>query len=125
MNNSEEYIKKWFFNKIKFSSYVEYINPNESVPVADLIRVLGIDTKDMKGFSKETLNFFTDSETYQEFSNAIRAFTQFQDIFNLSLNGNDLPSERDMFNRHYCYFEGLIYLRESVSSWLDGNILHL
>jgi hypothetical protein len=39
------------------------------------------------------------------------------------VSANEDDGERVMFNRHYCYFEGLIYLRESISSWLDGNIL--
>jgi hypothetical protein len=28
-----------------------------------------------------------------------------------------------VFNRHYCYYESLVYLRESIVSWLDGNVL--
>jgi hypothetical protein len=29
----------------------------------------------------------------------------------------------DLVNRHYAYYEGLVYLRESVVSWLDRNVL--
>ena len=123
MSYEEKYIEKWFLNKPQYSAYAEYIGPNKPVPPASLIHILNLDVVSFKEFSKETLELFEDSETYKEFSSAVRAFTQFQDIFNFSLNGNDNPSERFMFNRHYCYFESLIYLREGVRSWLDGNIL--
>jgi hypothetical protein len=29
----------------------------------------------------------------------------------------------DLVNRHYAYYESLVYLRESVVSWLDRNVL--
>lgn len=28
-----------------------------------------------------------------------------------------------MENRHYCYYESLVYLRESASCWMSGNTL--
>ncbi len=28
-----------------------------------------------------------------------------------------------VWNRHYCFYESLFYLRDSISSWLDGNLL--
>lgn len=123
MEKSEEYIRKWFDNYPKYISYAESLDPKEGAPPPSLFYSLGIESGRLKEFSKETLEFLENEESYSELVNAIRAYTQFQDVFSLSLGNNDDATERVMFNRNYCYYESLIYLRESVASWLDGNVL--
>lgn len=104
-----------------FISYGEYYEgAPKDVPLSSL---LGINTKDLKQFTKALFETDESSEGLQnllsELSRGISALFQFQDILDISLDENGSP----LVSRHYCYYESLIYLRESVVSWLDKNVL--
>jgi len=53
-----------------------------------------------------------------QLTRGLRAYFQFQDILDVSVDDTS-----PLVNRHYCYYESLAYLRESVTSWLDRNVL--
>lgn len=85
--------------------------------------MLGLNTQDLKQFTKNLLDsneLFEDAQALlSELSRGISALFQFQDILDVSLDENGSI----LVNRHYCYYESLVYLRESVVSWLDKNVL--
>lgn len=47
----------------------------------------------------------------------VKAYFQFQDILAIEEEGSPLS------HRHYCFYESLVYLRESIVSCLDQNVL--
>ena len=47
------------------------------------------------------------------------SYLQFQEILNITIDSTVNPLE----NRHFCYYESLVYFRESVIAWIDGNVL--
>lgn len=56
----------------------------------------------------------------QQVSRGIQAYMQFQDCLQITFT---LDEGLEPFNRHYLYFESLVYLRESAAAWLSGNSL--
>ena len=64
------------------------------------------------------LEHLEDNEDFHDLKLGIEAYSQFQDIMGIAIHGDN-----PIWNRHYCYFESLVYLRESVVSWLDKNFL--
>ena len=115
-------IYEWFkdFEVREFTVYGEYF---EGMPTdTPLEALLNIDKEHLKPFTKDILNLTDQPDDFRnvmsELSRGINAYFQFQDILDVEL---DLDTE--MVNRHYCYFESLMYLRESVVSWLDRNVL--
>ena len=63
-------------------------------------------------------------ETTSDLLKGVRAFTEFQDIFPVTLSGEDAVAGLDgLACRHYCYFEALVYLHESLTCWVQGNDL--
>ncbi len=114
---------KWFRHpgRIEFLALGEY---GEGVPPdIPLIRLLNLDDSDLKPFTKALLDTQEQDEDLQtslsELTRGIRAIFQFQDILDVSID-QDAPI---LINRHYAYYESLVYLRESVVSWLDRNVL--
>jgi hypothetical protein len=116
-------VLKWFSEpgRIEFSALGEYA---EGIPPdISLIQLLHLDDEDLKPFTKALLDTEDQHEDFQaslsELTQGISAFFQFQDILDVSVN-EDAPV---LVNRHYAYYESLVYLRESVVSWLDRNVL--
>lgn len=108
-------------DRVQFSAIGEYFDG--SPPDVSLQNILAIGDKDLKQFSRELLKI-DDSQTgvsdlLAELAGGVRAYFQFQDILAVSIEIDTLP----WFNRHYCYYESLVYLRESIVSWLDRNVL--
>lgn len=104
-----------------FFGFGEYFEGTpQDVPLASL---LGLNTQDLKQFTKNLLDSKELSQDIQallsELSRGISAIFQFQDIHDVSLDEKGSP----ILGRHHCYYESLIYLRESVVSWLDRNVL--
>lgn len=120
MNSHQKSLLDMFNDGPGFSAYGEYFT-GKKVPNIPLTTLLGIDPDSLKPFSKEVLDSFSNDNNMQELKNGIRAYQQFQDILSLSLDIEG--SDRELYNRHYCYYESLIYLRESAISWLEGNSL--
>ena len=87
-----------------------------------LEHLLGIDKNNQKPFTLDILNLDGQPDHYvariSELSRGVHALFQFQDILEVEAS-LDVP----ILNRHYCYFESLVYLRESIVSWLDRNVL--
>jgi len=111
------------YGKSGFSGIGEYFEDTGTVPDTPLIELLNLNDKNLKPFTKNLLDSNELSEDVQslltELSRGINALFQFQDILDISLD----PDDSDVINRHYPYFESLVYLRESVVSWLDRNVL--
>ena len=105
-------------------AYGEYFSSDES-PDVSLIHLLSLDTDKLKPFTKAVLDeseYPQDfKETMKEIRFGIHAYSQFQDILDIAISF-DNPND-SMLNRHYCYYESLVYLRESVVAWLEENIL--
>jgi hypothetical protein len=115
-------VSKWFNKDYReFTAYGEY---GEGPPSdVSLVGLLNLNHEDLKPFTKDLLNLSQQPQGLQtsisELSRGINALFQFQDILDISL---DMETS-DLVNRHYAYYEGLVYLRESVVSWLDQNVL--
>lgn len=120
---SLEMLSKWFNkDRREFVAYGEYGEGLPSdVPLAGL---LNLNQEDLKPFTKELLDLSQQSQWLQsqlsDLSRGINALFQFQDILDITL---DVVVTTDLVNRHYTYYESLVYLRESVTSWLDRNVL--
>jgi hypothetical protein len=88
-----------------------------------LAGLLNLNQENLKPFTKELFNKDQQSEWLQsqlvELSRGINSLFQFQDILDITLG----EPTTDLVNRHYIYYESLVYLRESVVSWLDQSVL--
>lgn len=116
-------ISEWF-NKVNRKEFVAYGEYGEGLPSdISLIGLLNLNQGNMKPFTKELLTGDQQSKWLQsqlsDLSRGINALFQFQDILDISI---DNPTT-DLVNRHYTYYESLVYLRESVASWLDQNVI--
>ena len=109
------------FSKIDFFSLGEYFEgPAEDISLKAL---LNLNDDNLTPFAKTLLDANKIHENLElilkELTRGIRAFSEFQDILDVPLN----TSDTGIINRHYAYFESLVYLRESVVSCLNGNLL--
>lgn len=104
------------YKGIRFHAIGEYFSgkPIES----DLFSLLAIEKSELRVNSYKLLG--ESSELLSDLNWGIKAYLQFQDILSISLSKDEseLP-----INRHYCYYESIIYLKESIKSLLDKNIL--
>lgn len=105
----------------EFIAFGEY---SEGTPAdISLKALLNLGDENLKPFAKNILDSNELPEDLQELlkelTRGIRAFSQFQDILDVSLDIDD----HYIINRHYAYFESLVYIREGVVSWLDRNVL--
>lgn len=108
---------RWFSKDRAYFAVGEYAS-GEDVPPLSFTELLGLQAEEFKRFTNDLLEFFKDQEDLTKLSSGIRAYSQFQDILAIVADG-----QNPMLYRHHCYYESLVYLRESVVSWLDGNIL--
>lgn len=111
-----------FRQRVDFRAFAlgEYIEGDE-VGVRSVPELLGMRDEDLKPIVTDTLNRLYETETepaLTSLSRSIHGHYQFQDVIGVSLE-SDIPWQ----NRNYCYYESLVYLRESAVSWLDGNVL--
>ncbi|MHA1973363.1 MAG: hypothetical protein ACTSW1_10230 [Candidatus Hodarchaeales archaeon] len=113
-----DFFKKWFNYSVSFIGTSE-CSEHEIPPDKSLELLFGIKKENLKPYTVDLLNYSNEIEPFKELVRGIRAYLQFQDILDLSFKGEG----EDTWNRHYCYYESLVYLRESVLSWLDQNIL--
>ncbi|MFC1949442.1 hypothetical protein ACFLW0_04660 [Chloroflexota bacterium] len=118
-----EMIAKWF-NKDDSRQFIAYGEYGEGPPSdVSLVGLLNLNQENLKPFTKELLDKGQQPQWLQsqlsDLSRGINALFQFQDILDVKL---DEPTT-DLVNRHYNYYESLVYLRESVASWLDQNVL--
>ena len=118
-------VMKWFHTKgyREFGALGEYTE--REVPIIPLTRLLNINSENIKPFTKDILDTGTEHQpelfqaSMNELSRGLHALLQFQDILDVSLDLRD----GEIINRHYAYYESLVYIRESIVSWLDGNVL--
>ena len=91
-------------------------------PEKALFEVLNIPESQLNPFAVELIKGAKEDETMKktlnEFSRGISAYTQFQDILDITFRETDHE-----INRHYCYYESLVYLREIGACFLDKNFL--
>lgn len=106
-------------NKV-FTEIGEYFQGDP--PEKALFEVLNIPESQLKSFAIELIKGAKEDEnmkkTLNEFSQGISAYTQFQDILYITFRETDHE-----INRHYCYYESLVYLREIGACFLDKNYL--
>jgi hypothetical protein len=118
MNENLENFEKWFGDCnsgiFTFGEYFDGTKPSY-VPFGILLQ---LENNNLKPFTRDALEFLKNDNSAIELNWGFRAYSQFQDLLGLSMN-DDSP----MWNRHYCYYESLVYLRESVVAWLDQNVL--
>ena len=115
--------EKWF-NKDDSREFIAYGEYGESPPSdISFVGLLNLNPDNLKPFTKELLDPCQQSEwlraSLSDLSRGINALFQFQDILEITLDVEDT----DLVNRHYSYYESIVYLRESVNSWLDRNVL--
>jgi len=114
---------KWFHERKtrEFGSIGEYTETD--APKIPLSQLLNIDINNLKSSTKDILDVEQQPESFKisftELTKGVHALLQFQDILEVSLD----PKDGEIVNRHYAYYESLVYLRESIASWLDGNVL--
>ncbi|HNE06420.1 MAG TPA: hypothetical protein PLT08_17970, partial [Anaerolineales bacterium] len=100
-----------------FFAFGEYFD-GSTPPFASFQILLQLDNENLKPFTKDALEFLKNDKSAIELNWGFRAYSQFQDLLGLTMS-NDSP----VWNRHYCYYESLVYLRESITAWLDQNVL--
>jgi hypothetical protein len=118
----QQMISKWFseYGKRSFIGFGEYFEGN--APDIPLTKLLNLSDEEIRTFTKDLFdsNELSKDADIQalltELSRGINALFQFQDILSVSV-------DTDLINQHYPYYESLVYLRESVVSWLDRNVL--
>lgn len=116
MDDELQNFLKWF-KPPAYVSFAEYFS-GSTPPDISLTLLLGLDKENLKPFTKDALAFLKNSEDYKSLRDGVSAYLQFQDILDLNLTGTEAFT-----NRHYCYYESMVYLREGIASWLDGNVL--
>ena len=108
------------YNNTEFTESGEYFQGDP--PERALFEVLNIPVSQLKPFAIELIKSAKENETVEknlnEFSRGVSAYTQFQDI--LDIVSRETDQEK---NRHYCYYESLMYLREIGACFLDKNFL--
>lgn len=114
--NSKDF-SHWFNKDRTYFAVGEYAG-GEDIPPISLSEILGLRTEEFKPFTNDLLDFFKEQQDFIKLSRGIRAYSQFQDIFPITVDG-----QNPLLYRHHCYYESLVYLRESIVSWLDGNTL--
>jgi hypothetical protein len=123
----KSFIEKWFkqSNSIRFIEFAEYA-PTKEIPNISFKHILRLENRDLKPFTKDLLHLLEESEKHDEqelvdefktLKGGILAYLQFQDCMLLQIDSSDI------FNRHYCYYESIMYLKESVKSLIEGNVL--
>lgn len=118
MSEKPENFEKWFTdNNPGIFTFGEFFDGNKP-PFVSLGILLQLENRNLKPFTKDALEFLQTNESAIELNWGFRAYSQFQDLLGLSLNDNSR-----MWNRHYCYYESIVYLRESIAAWLDQNVL--
>ncbi len=107
-------------NDVVFTGIGDYFQgePREKA----IFEVLNIPESQLNPFAIELINGAREHETIDkdlnEFSRGFSAYTQFQDILEITFRETD-----QVTNRHYCYCESLVYLREIGASLLNKNLL--
>jgi hypothetical protein len=117
MNESFESFGKWFTDNTIFFSLCECFD-GVNLPEMPFQALLQLKNKNLKPFTKDALEYLKTNDSAIDLNWGFRAYSQFQDLFTITL-GNNNP----FWNRHYCYFESLVYLRESIATWLDQDVL--
>src|SRR5688572_27674691 len=113
-----ENFEKWFTDdNPEFFSFGEYFDGN-TPSYASFQVLLQLANENLKPFTKDALEFLKSDNSAVELNWGFRAYSQFQDLFGLTIN-----DQSRVWNRHYCYYESLVYLRESIAAWLDQNVL--
>lgn len=113
-----ENFEKWFTDESpEFFTFGEYFDGSTPAYVSFQV-LLQLDNENLKPFTKDALEFLKSDNSAIELNWGFRAYSQFQDMLGLTINDNS-----PVWNRHYCYYESLIYLRESIVTCLNQNIL--
>src|SRR6266540_3215805 len=113
-----ENFEKWFTDDSpEFISFGEYFD-GETAPYTSFAVLLNLENENLKPFTRDALEFLKSDKSATELNWGFRAYSQFQDLLGLTINDNN-----PVWNRHYCYYESLVYLRESMVAWLDQNVL--
>jgi len=125
-----ERFKKWFPEQREYLSIVR--DPDyQGSPDSILLTILGISRKNLKPYTEDLFSLFRENQEFSELVSGIQGYIEFQDILDISINAELDFKPRTaaeilrmhVWNRHYCFYESLFYLRDSISSWLDGNLL--
>lgn len=125
-----ERFKKWFPEQREYLSIVR--DPDyQGSPDRILLTILGISRKNLKPYTEDLFSLFRENQEFSELVSGIQGYIEFQDILDISINAELDFKPRTaaeilrmhVWNRHYCFYESLFYLRDSISSWLDGNLL--
>jgi hypothetical protein len=114
---NENGFEKWFTENPTFVSFGEYF-AGYKPPYIPFHVLLDLKDENLKPFTKNALEFLKTHESANELNWGFRAYSQFQDLLGITLSNNS-----PVWNRHYCYYESLVYLRESIVTWLDQNVL--
>lgn len=123
MNNSE----KDFYYKTPFIGYAEFFEGNPPEP--NLLNILNISRKELNSFGMENIMKRKKEPEinayFKKLSYGIQAYLQFQDLLDYSISVQDPDAmKEDLFAcRHYCYFESIVYLRQTTISLFNNNSL--
>jgi hypothetical protein len=123
--------KKEILTFLVTDDYIEESEP-EKKRIED---ILLLDDKELAPVSERILsnesNFRSNIEQELDDVNwSVRAYMQYQDILNRSYSSNSLDDSdpeskgldvEDFMNRNYCYYESILYLRQSILSFLNDN----
>lgn len=123
---SENFYKRWFieFEGPNFQSVAEYYN--ETNPNVPLEMVLNLDRSNLKPFTSELLELSPKDPISTQLDNirkGVIAYYQFQDLLAVKFPSIETENNLPLHSRHYAYFESMTYLKETVISLIDTNLL--
>ena len=107
-------------NSVAYTGIGDYFQGDPSEKA--LFEVLNVPESQLNPFAIELIKGAKEDETIDEnvneFSRGISAYSQFQDILEVAYRETD-----QVTNRHHCYYESLVYLKEIGTCFLNKNLL--
>ena len=114
--DSEKNFDKWFTNSMGFIAWGDCFY-GDTPELESFFHIFNINKENVKPFTKDISYFLENNDQVIDVKWGVKAYFQFQDILAVEEDGNPLT------HRHYCYYESLVAVRESIVSCLDQNIL--
>ena len=116
------------FKRTSFTTLAEW-HPTFPPSRPKLATLLQLDADWMSPLTKtllERIDGEHSTETELDLLKGVRAYYEFQDMLSaplgpfIEVNGQRRPRFE---NSNYCYYESIVYLRESLTAWIQGNDL--
>lgn len=114
------------YTRNSFLIFVEYFKGE--VPDYTFDQLLNITEGEINEYGKDIVKQNIEDKELKSYFKKLKisllAYMQFQDLFSISFNSKDYFINEDiLLQNKYCYYESLFYLRQSILSLFNLNIL--